>query len=146
MKIKFLNVYNEEELFQTIKLEKNIFSPSHFNAKDIYSFTENKYINIVCCLEGDEVIAYLIFSDNVDCFEILRIACKQEFQRKGAATLLLREMFKLKKDIFLEVRKSNEKAINFYRKNSFNYISTRKNYYFDGEDALIFKRDGGTDE
>jgi len=44
------------------------------------------------------------------------------------------------KDIFLEVRESNKKAINFYKKNNFKQISIRKGYYSDPtEDAIIMK-------
>ena len=43
-------------------------------------------------------------------------------------------------DIFLEVRESNQVAINFYKKNKFNQISIRKNYYSEpNENAIIMK-------
>ena len=43
-------------------------------------------------------------------------------------------------DIFLEVRESNQVAINFYKKNKFKEISVRKNYYSEpNENAIIMK-------
>ena len=48
------------------------------------------------------------------------------------------------KKISLEVSKSNDLAINFYKKNGFKTIGTRKNYYNEGlgmkEDAIIFEK------
>ena len=41
----------------------------------------------------------------------------------------------MKKDIFLEVRESNIPAIEFYRKNGFEKIGVRKNYYHDTNEA-----------
>ena len=44
----------------------------------------------------------------------------------------------------LEVRVSNERAIQFYEKNGFITVNTRKNYYEDGENAyLMIKPLGG---
>ena len=44
------------------------------------------------------------------------------------------------KNIFLEVRESNQTAINFYKKNKFKEISIRKNYYSKPtENAIIMK-------
>ena len=43
------------------------------------------------------------------------------------------------KEVFLEVRKSNLEAINFYKKYNFKQIGVRKDYYKDPiENALVF--------
>jgi ribosomal-protein-alanine N-acetyltransferase len=44
-------------------------------------------------------------------------------------------------DISLEVRSSNEEAINFYKKNKFMEVAIRKNYY-GNEDAILMVRSG----
>lgn len=76
--------------------------------------------------------------DSIDVYEILAIATIEECRNKGIAQELLDKI--KTKDIFLEVRKSNEKAINFYKKNNFKQISIRKGYYSDPtEDAIIMK-------
>ena len=50
------------------------------------------------------------------------------------------------KDIFLEVRESNQVAINFYKKNNFKQISIRKGYYSDPtEDAIIMKMEANNE-
>ena len=44
----------------------------------------------------------------------------------------------------MEVSEKNEKAVNFYKKNKFNLIGVRKNYYViknkKKENALIFEK------
>ncbi len=43
--------------------------------------------------------------------------------------------------VFLEVRPSNRAAIRLYEALGFNLLSTRKQYYKDGEDAFVFSRE-----
>ena len=42
-------------------------------------------------------------------------------------------------NLTLEVRKSNEVAISFYKKNGFNEVAVRKNYY-KGEDGILMMK------
>ena len=71
-------------------------------------------------------------------YEILAIATIEEYRNKGIAQEFL-DKIKIK-DIFLEVRESNQVAISFYKKNKFKEISVRKNYYSEpNENAIIMK-------
>lgn len=89
------------------------------------------------------IIARLITS--VKEGEILNIAVRLEFRKRGIGTLLLKEIegfFKLEgiRSIWLEVRKSNLTAQDFYRRNNFEFCGTRKNFYINpAEDALLMK-------
>jgi [ribosomal protein S18]-alanine N-acetyltransferase len=79
--------------------------------------------------------------------EILNIAVKPEFQRHGIGTILLSEIVGFAKSrqirsIWLEVRKTNFTAQDFYRRNGFVLSGQRKNFYTNPtEDALIMKLD-----
>ena len=76
--------------------------------------------------------------DSIDVYEILAIATVEEYRNKGIAQELLAKI--RIKNIFLEVRESNQTAINFYKKNKFKEISIRKNYYSKpAENAIIMK-------
>ena len=80
----------------------------------------------------------MIILDSVDVYEILKIATIKEERNKNIASKLLEKI--KEKDIFLEVRESNETAINFYKKNNFKQITIRKKYYSDtNENAIIMK-------
>jgi len=81
-----------------------------------------------------------------DSSEILNIAVLNSFQKKGAGQIIFDEILLALKDknikeIWLEVRASNVKAIGFYQKNGFEMQFERKNYYQNPtENALIFRR------
>lgn len=92
------------------------------------------------------VVVHLLFGDMENQYgsaEIYNIAIKEKFRKKGIGQKLLNETIgdlKNQKisEVWLEVRKSNENAIKFYRKNGFTKKSERKNYYQNPrEDALI---------
>ena len=69
----------------------------------------------------------------------MKIAVSKEYRRKGIGEKLIKYIFSLiQMPIMLEVRENNKGAIEFYRKNGFEQIATRKNYYTDtGEAAYI---------
>ena len=86
----------------------------------------------------DKVCGYLMVLDSIDVYEILAIATIEEYRNKGIAQELLDKI--KTKNIFLEVRESNQMAINFYKKNNFKEIRIRKNYYSEPtENAIIMK-------
>lgn len=72
--------------------------------------------------------------------EILNFVVDETYQRQGIGQALfdyvLNEAENLEK-ITLEVRASNQKAINFYKKNGFIQIYRRIAYYKNKEDALL---------
>ena len=73
---------------------------------------------------------------------ILDITVAKEMQSKGIGSLMLDRIIEINADrgikyFFLEVRTSNLKAVNLYKKLGFKIFMLRKNYYEDnGEDAL----------
>jgi ribosomal-protein-alanine N-acetyltransferase len=73
---------------------------------------------------------------------VISIAVMPETQRKGVATALMEEaMAKMKgykaTECYLEVRVSNEPAVNLYKKLGFKTSRVVRGYYADGEDAYI---------
>ncbi len=96
-------------------------------------------------LADDVVAGYLVTQWVLDEIHILNIAVKSEFRRHGIALKLLDQLFTLgeqrgMRDVFLEVRVSNEHAQKLYLKHGFSGMVVRKRYYPDGEDALIMHR------
>ncbi len=79
--------------------------------------------------------------------EIYNIAVKKEYQNQGIGNKLLNHLVILTKEynnqaIWLEVRSSNRKAIDFYQKNNFKQIYERKNFYKNpSENAIVMKKD-----
>ena len=80
-----------------------------------------------------------------DSSEILNIAVRNSFQHCGIGQMIFDEIIgELRRknitETWLEVRKSNANAINFYQKNNFELQFERKDYYADPtENACVFR-------
>ena len=136
--IKKLTSNDINYIEQIFNLEKEIFKNSAFNRTYLDSLikADNSFIYVYTISE--KVCGYLMVLDSIDVYEILAIATIEEYRNKGIAQELL-DKIKIK-DIFLEVRESNQVAINFYKKNRFKEMSIRKNYYSEpNENAIIMK-------
>ena len=136
--IRKLAINDVDYIEQIFNLEKEIFKNSAFNKSYIETLIKGDNSFIYIYLIEDKICGYLMVLDSIDVYEILAIATIEEYRNKGIAQELL-DKIKIK-DIFLEVRESNQVAINFYKKNKFKEISVRKNYYSEpNENAIIMK-------
>ena len=136
--IRKLAINDVDYIEQIFNLEKEIFKNSAFNKSYIETLIKGDNSFIYIYLIEDKICGYLIVLDSIDVYEILAIATIEEYRNKGIAQELLDKI--KTKDIFLEVRESNQVAINFYKKNKFKEISVRKNYYSEpNENAIIMK-------
>ena len=136
--IKKLTNNDIDYIEQIFNLEKEIFKNSAFSKSYLNTLIKGDNSFIYIYLIDDKVCGYLIILDSIDVYEILAIATVEEYRNKGIAQELLAKI--RIKNIFLEVRESNQTAINFYKKNKFKEISVRKNYYSEpNENAIIMK-------
>ena len=142
--IKKLTINDVDYIEQIFNLEKDIFKNSAFSKESTENLVKADNSFIYAYLIDEKICGYLVVLDSIDVYEILAIATVEEYRNKGIAQELLDKI--KTKDIFLEVRKSNEKAINFYKKNNFKQISIRKGYYSDPtEDAIIMKMEANNE-
>jgi len=94
-----------------------------------------------------QVIGYVFGYKILDEFEITNVAIKKEWQSRGVGSFMFRFLLSVwqqnrVRNVFLEVRKSNLQARNFYRKWQFVKIGIRKNYYLHPqEDAILMRLD-----
>ena len=96
--------------------------------------------------EKNQLVGYLIAWKIEDQFHLANIAVHPDQRRKGIGSQLLKTILEIGKEvkcknIFLEVRESNISAQDFYRKFGFAHTLTQKQYYHDGEDALILEKE-----
>ena len=142
--IKKLTINDVDCIEQIFNLEKDIFKNSAFSKESTENLVKADNSFIYAYLIDEKVCGYLMVLDSIDVYEILAIATVEEYRNKGIAQELLNKI--KTKDIFLEVRENNEKAINFYKKNNFKQISIRKGYYSDPtEDAVIMKMEANNE-
>ena len=97
-------------------------------------------------MENREASGYAIISCTPFDADLERIAVMPKYRKKGYASLLMEKIFQQVKEeklesIMLEVRRSNEGAINLYKNKGFESIAERKDYYKNPvEDAIIMKK------
>ena len=118
-------------------LEKNCFPSSSYSFEQLKEMVLDKErYQIIGIVDENKVKGYVILFDNSDSLEIMKIGTLFEYRRQGIGKLLMNEIFKFEKDIFLEVRESNI-AREFYKSCGFEEIGKRKNYYSDTKEAAI---------
>ena len=136
--IRKLAINDVDYIEQIFNLEKEIFKNSAFNKSYMETLIKGDNSFIYTYIIDNKVCGYLMVLDSIDIYEILAIVTIEKYRNKGIAQELLDKI--KTKDIFLEVRESNQVAINFYKKNRFKEISIRKNYYSEPtENAVIMK-------
>ena len=129
------------DLEEAYKIELEV-NPSPWKYETFLSSFEVGHKGLIC-KNYNQMIGFIIFSPISPEAHILSISVRNEMQSKGIGTLLLKSMLDQckvmnYKKIFLEVRVSNLRAINFYEKFGFSKDAIRNNYYTDNsEDALL---------
>ena len=108
---------------------------------------ENHFAFVALC--GAEVVSFVFvmktYGERGEDYNILNIATKKSFENKGIATKLLTflEEYAQNEGVFqlwLEVRQHNENAITFYKNMGFKLDYVRKNYYANGDNALVMSK------
>ncbi len=119
---------------------------SQLNSDFLATYNINNYIHndkyIILVNEDDIINGLLIVFNNIDYYELEIIVVDENLRHIGIGQNMMNYFIKNycneKKRILLEVNSNNEIAINFYKKNNFKIINTRKNYYKDGN-ALVME-------
>jgi len=92
--------------------------------------------------QSGTIMGWVSIQKGFELIDILYITTANNFKRRGISKALfnyLRQTFS-QSEIMLEVRKSNQSAINLYESLGMTYLNTRKNYYLHpSEDALVYK-------
>lgn len=99
-------------------------------------------IGFLVAEEDGYVVGYVMFwlkYENQG--HIISLAVDKNYRRKGYGSQLLARaigiLFLITDTVYLEVRASNEGALNFYRQFNFKQDRIVPNYYESGEDAVI---------
>ena len=101
--------------------------------------------------QGADMLGYLIVARYVDAWHVMNVAVDEGFRGRGIAQGMLERLFELtvgdvERGYTLEVRVSNETAIDLYKRLGFVETGVRRGYYTDNrEDALIMWRDPSSD-
>lgn len=132
-----------EHLDEVVAIEKDLFSLPWSRASFLCEISDAKRTYSVVGIEDGQVVCYAVAWFVADEIHIGNIAVRRSDQGRGVGKRLLSHILKeaKKRDVklaTLEVRVSNVRAINLYRKFGFEGVAFRKGYYTDnGEDALV---------
>lgn len=143
MKVLTINEDDIEKLFQ-ISQERIKNAPLH--KEDFLTYFQDKNMKIVKLLsDQNDILGYAIIRYEMDDAEIDEIAIIEKETNKGYGSFLLEQILNsLKKEgrktVYLEVRKSNYKAIGLYNKFQFHEYRIRKAYY-GNEDAICYRKE-----
>jgi ribosomal-protein-alanine N-acetyltransferase len=105
---------------------------------------------LVATNEQDQIVGYaavLVVTPGVEA-DVLTVAVLPEYARQGIATHFMGELEKWSEEkqasaMMLEVGVENIGAIALYEKLSYQTIATRKNYYGQGLDAFVMRKEFG---
>jgi [ribosomal protein S18]-alanine N-acetyltransferase len=129
-----------EHLNDVLAIERDVFRDPWPRS----AFSEIMALSDKCWVlaEDKTVVGYLLTQWVLDEIHILNIAVARRFQGKRLSKLLMKYLLDIgtqqgMRDVFLEVRVTNTAARSLYERFGFLEVSRRKNYYADGEDALI---------
>jgi len=118
-----------------------------YQAKDLlYELTENPFSSSWILLVDDIACGYGILWGMYDQAQLVKIGITREFRRHGYGHVLLEHLIKEAIDqgcelMTLEVRESNQPAIQFYQRHDFQQVAIRKDYYqHPSEDALLMMK------
>jgi ribosomal-protein-alanine N-acetyltransferase len=103
----------------------------------------------LAALRDTVLVGYTICSRYDTVWHIMNIAVEPQLRRQGIASALLGELYaragSANAQFTLEVRRSNQAAIELYQRDGFRIAGLRRRYYQDnGEDALIMWRTPAT--
>ena len=114
-----------------------------FTKEDLlYEISQNPVSNFLVLEKDGLVVGFLDYWVTFDSATIDQIAVKKSERNQGFAKILLEksinDLKKLGEVSFftLEVRTSNEPAINLYKSFGFQKVTIKEKYYDDGEDAI----------
>ena len=108
----------------------------------IYEISQNPVSNFLVLEKDGLVVGFLDYWVTFDSATIDQIAVKKSERNKGFAKILLEKSINDLKELgevsffTLEVRASNEPAINLYKSFGFQKVTIKEKYYDDGEDAI----------
>lgn len=138
---------NERDLDAVVALEASlqVFPWSRGNFTDSLAVGHSVWVLRI----GGDLVGFSVVMSVLDEAHLLNIGVCKRYQGQGYGARLLRHAMENARlnhasKLFLEVRPSNERAVELYRHFGFHQIGLRKGYYpatIGREDALIFDKE-----
>ncbi len=124
-----------------LEIEQECFSDPHWKAEDFVA--EDCQVAEIGSRIAGFLVSKQVFAGDADSppeCEILNLAVRRCFRRRGVASALLRQQLARNATYFLEVRESNVVAQTLYRGFGFQEIARRSGYYRSPVETAIVMR------
>jgi len=137
--------FRKEDLFSVATIEGLVFGDLGYAPLSFLDFDKELDVFFVAVLE-EKIFGYILASKiSRKQGKVVSVAVHPNYQSQGVGMLLMRSVIKRysKEEVnclMLEVRRSNVRAIKFYKKMGFEKIERLSNYYDDGEDAFLMEK------
>jgi len=134
------------DLPQVIRIEKLSFPDPWPFAAFLADVESEETISLVARI-ASTVVGYAVCMVVLEEMHLANIAIHPDFRAKKIGHLLMERLFYIGEKqgcgiMYLDVRRSNTKAISFYKKYGFSVLYERRNYYRNPpEDALVMVLD-----
>lgn len=141
-----LNIRKMEvrDIKSVLRIERDVFNEPWDRDAFYYLSARKDCLKNVIEKEG-EVIGYILGCPEGDSYHLMNVAVKRDSWRKGVASFLINQFLKEIKEegdfksCYLEHRISNNAAFELYKSLGFRVINIKKQYYKNGEDAVIME-------
>ncbi len=135
--------FKEDDILKIVELENSTLNTS-LGFDMLKSSLDNEMAYFFVLEENEKILGYISTMFDGEIVEILNFAVDKSYQHKGLGSKILAYIdnyfYSLNaKSMILEVRNNNISAIKIYEKFGFKQIHIRKNYYSNGDDALILE-------
>lgn len=136
---------NPDDVEAIVSLDQEVLQTNWHEKLYAESIVFKDTQSLVLDHEG-RLIGFLIYRKIGGDFEIIQLALNKEYQRQGLASMMIDYMIQDAQSshiefIYLEVEIDNLPALNLYKKYGFEAIHQRKNYYGQGQDAIVMRKE-----
>ena len=129
------------DLHSIVNIEKTSYEKPYWNESLLKYLFNNSLTDSAWIFEfKKKIIGFLIEQRCLDEITILNVAVDKKYQNNGFGKKIISQylsIIPINSVVFLEVKINNFIAQKIYTALDFEKVGTRKNYYNNGEDALI---------
>lgn len=137
-----------EDIDKILPLEQELYHKPWQKKDYEYELKENAFAHYLKMINADnnEIIGYIGFWVKFEQAEITKVSIAKKYQGYKLSKLLMMDAENRMKlagceSSTLEVRVSNEVAINLYKSCGYKILTTRKQYYENNEDAYLMYKE-----
>ena len=146
----FVRACRKEDLSEAKEILESSPEAGHWSVASLEASLQEHKNYFLSALQNEHIAGFIVGRRIAEEGEILNVAVKFEFRRKGMGKALVQAVLEVFRSegvarVFLEVRESNAPAIAMYENLGFQEIGKRPGYYRDpNEAALVLALEIGT--